>query len=377
MSLPARAFYLIRHDFGRKLTALGLALGVWFVLESVVLADLPDLLAKVEIRFVPSVEAADIVRAQTSQPAVYLIVPENLILMSCKPEKLRLTVKGLKKDVEGLVLSAYVQLTEADLAGKDENTFTRTLNRESFKSRGDPPDLTLFRIGHESTADLTITLARRATLNVALGPANVQVTGQAAKDFVADTKLASVVPNVLDVSGPSRVIERFRADPSALKLAPVVVDGRSAAVSQVVGLADLPDNGLVLLGSRDNKVQVTVPVVPEPGEVVLRAIPINYLHQESALKSRRMRLVDQPPESLDVLVRGPKSELGAFPPDQLAQRVYQFFDFNSPDLVPGINHPHLKGFVDGLSDAVRVYGVDNRDEAPLIQFKVELVPEGP
>ncbi len=117
---------------------------------------------------------------------------------------------------------------------------SRTLNRESFKSRGEPPNLTLFHIGHESTASLTVTLASRATLNLALGPANVQVAGQPAKGFAADTSRAAVLPNVLDVSGPSNVIERIRADASVLKLAPVPVDGRSGAVTQLLGLATCP-----------------------------------------------------------------------------------------------------------------------------------------
>ncbi len=91
-----------------------------------------------------------------------------------------------------------------------------------------------------------------------------------------------------------------------------------------------------------------------------------------------MKLVDPlPPETLDLVVRGPQSELGALSTEQLAQRVYELFDFNSPDLVPGINHPHLFGFVNGMSPAVKIFGVDKRDEEPLIQFKLEAVPEGP
>lgn len=376
MSLAGKAWRAVRHDIGRKATALALAVGTWFILEGVVLADMPN--RKVAVKWVPSIEAADLDRAQSSASAVYLIVPDSLVFLSCVPKELTLNVKGLKKDVENLILSATVVLTEADLPqGEDAGKIVRTLQRESFKSRGEPPELTLFQINRGSTADLSISIARRTSIDMTLGPGNVQITGEPASGFVVESARAVVTPGFLPVSGPRSTIERFRADPGLLKLAPVAVDGRSASVIRPVGLADLPDNDNVLLGA-GGQVTVTVPVVPKPKRRELRAIPVIYLN-EAALKAQGLRLSEtaRPSPFVDLIVEGPASELEVLSNDDLSKRLFPIYDFSNADTVEGQATKYLDVATKDLSDAVKIFSLDYPTEPPRILIKLEKAAAGP
>ena len=374
MSLPSKLWRAIRHDIGRKLTALGLAVATWFILESVVLADMPN--RKVEVKFVHSIEEADNDRAQSSKSAVYLIVPESLVVLSCTPDELNLNVKGLKKDVENLVLSATVVLSDADLKeGEDEGSIVRTLQRESFKSRGEPPELTQFQINRASTADLHINLARAASVDLTLGPANVQFSGNPASGYVVDTSRALIQPNALAVTGPRTIIQKLRTDPGALKLAPVAVDGRSASVTKSVGLAETDENKHVRLQTKDWQVTVTIAVVPEPKRRELRAIAVHFENEDS-LKAQHKRIADtgRPASTVDVVVVGPPGELDSLSNEELANRIHPTFDFKTVGGVK-INRKSLDIFKKDLSDAVKVYGLDNPNELPQILFTLEDAPE--
>jgi hypothetical protein len=382
MSLPSKLWRAIRYDIGRKLTALGLAVATWFILESVVLADMPN--RKVEVKYVPSIEAADLDRAQSSKSAVYLIVPDSLVVLSCVPDELDLNVKGLKKDVENLVLSATVVLSDADLKeGEDAGAVIRTLQRESFKSRGERPELTQFQINRVvdkevvrgSSADLSITIARKATLDMTLGPANVQFTGDPASGYEVDTSHTLIQPNALQVSGPRTAIQKLRADPGMLKLAPVAVDGRSASVTKSVGLAETEDNKHVTLGAKDYQVSVTIPIVPKPKRRELRAIPVTFLN-EDWLKTQHKRIAEtgRPAPTVDLVVMGPPGELDSLSNEELAQRIHPTFDFKTAGVLK-INHKSLDIFTKDLSDAVKVYGLDNPNEPPQIQYTLEDAPE--
>jgi hypothetical protein len=373
MSLGARALHAVRHDIGRKLTALGLAVGVWFVLEGLVLDEQNEVL---DVKEVSSIEAADRERLTANRSTVYLVVPDTLQVLRWVPESMRLRVKGLKEDVRGLVMSAVLEFNETDLEGGDQAAVQRTLGRENFKGRDRSPELTLFRIGRDANATLTVTLVRRTSVSVNLGPGNVSVTGLPAKGYVTDGATARLKPNVVTVSGPQAIVERFGTDPGLLKLKPVSVERRNGPVTQLVGLSqELLDQKVSL--SPDDDIEVTVPIVPVDMELKVFALPVSY-DNLGALDERGFKLAVPGPKTLDVLLRGPAPDLERYAQDRdaLARQIRLVFDFGTAPLVDGTNKPRVDFYRGDLADAVRVFGLDGPDE-PRIEFKLEEVPKGP
>jgi hypothetical protein len=370
MKLHHRVWRMIRHDIGRKLTAFVLALGVWFVLEGLVLDEQQPLL---EVKTVPSVEAADRDRLTASRSTLYVVVPDTLQVITFQPPTLRLRLQGLKEDVRNLVVFATIEFDDSDLKGEDQAVVERTLGRDSFKGRDRNPELTLFRINHEATRTVSVVLARNASVSITLGPANVTTSGQPAKGFHVDTDRILVKQYQVDVSGPRATIEKFRADPGSFKLAPVSIEGAQRTVSQVVGVpADLVGVRLI----PPSPIEVTVPIVEDDQEVTLVSLPINYKHVE-ALAKKGLRLVGNPPEQCDIRVRGPAPDLRAFTAEQLAKRIDLVFDYADVQLAPGINHEPLSVFLRDLPDSVHVYGADVGVEEPKVEFKLEELPGGP
>jgi hypothetical protein len=379
MSAGERIWAAIRHDIGRKLLALVLALFTWTMLEQAVLDDGGGQLA---VKLVQSLDEAAADRAATEIPAIYLIVPPTLIARDIRPQEVRLKVKGLKDDVQGLNMWAFLEFDERDLGTATTGwvEVSRTLGREGFRSRGESPELTLFRVNGESTVDVKLRLARRATRSLPLGPANVTLAGEPAKGFQADKERATVVPGQVDVSGPAGAIEDLAAGKVQLQLAPVSVLGRNATVQQSVGLSAAAQAEDLRLETLGGKVQVIVPVVPLPIEIELVQVPVDYRNEE-ALKLRRFTLVERPPDTVDLRVRGPQSELGRFQnsKEDLLARIRPQLDWSQARLLDGPNTVDLECFTIDLSLDVQVtgIGVSGVSGPPRVQFKLEALAEGP
>ncbi|HEX5011376.1 MAG TPA: hypothetical protein VFY71_13360 [Planctomycetota bacterium] len=364
-----RIWRMIRHDIGRKLTAFVLALGVWFVLEGLVLDEQQPLL---EVKTFSSMELVDRDRLTASRSTLYLVVPDTLQMVSVQPPTLRLRLQGLKEDVRNLLVFATIEFDDRDLKGEDQAVAERTLGRENFRGRDRNPELTLFRINHHATETVSVILARATTVKITLGPANVTTTGQPARGYHVDTGRILVKQYQVDVSGPRATVEKFRTDPGLFKLAPVAIDGAQRTVSQEVGV---PAELATTLKLSQSPIEVTVPIVEDDEELTLVSLPINFKHPE-ALAKKGLRLVGNPPERCDLRVRGPAPDLRAITAEQLAKRIDLVFDYAEVQLAPGINHEPLHVFND-LPDSVRFFGADVGDEEPKIEFKLEELPGGP
>ncbi|MHC5211246.1 MAG: YbbR-like domain-containing protein [Planctomycetota bacterium] len=364
MNLLPRVWQMLRRDIGRKLTALALALLLWGTLENFVVDDRDFAL---DVRWLPTREAVDRERAHT--PAVYLVVPDDLIVRKVDPPRMNLRVKGLRDDVAGLSLSAALTFSAADLGDDDEREFVHRFTREDFKSSGEAPQLTDFRVRPET---LTVTLARRATIEVTLTYQNVTLSGRPKDGYFFRNNRVSIRPNTVRITGPRSVVEPMLTDPLQPPLAPVNVSDKAVTVSQVVGLPrELLDQGVSLL-TTNGQVEVTIPIEPEDEHRDIFRVPVIYLNQD-ALASRGKRVVSSP-ETLDVRVTGPPLDLRNLTDDRLLRAIYLSFDWrNYPESFGDIASAKVDVALDQmLPSGLRV--TDLNGEALIIEYMLEDLP---
>jgi len=354
----------LRHDIGRKVTALALALLVWGALENFVVGD-RDL--PLEVIVVSTQREADDARART--PAVYLVVPDDLIVIASEPF-VRLKVKGLRDDIEDLSLSAVLVFSAADLGDADEAQVSRPLDRETFKSPRENPHLTEFRIRPDDV--LEVTLARRETLeNVTLTAANVDLGGKPRDGYEFRYDDIRVVPNTVTITGPRGVLKAMSSDPRLPRLAPVDVDDKISTVTKSVGLS--PEwivQGVTLLPA-PGTVAVTIPIEPKGMSVNLLGVRVRYDNEASLTDSRRR--VVRKTEMLDLRLEGPSSELSNYTDEQLSGMFQLYFDWaDLPANLPQ-GRPEVMILRSTLSYAVSVSLMDTGD-APFIEYELEDIP---
>jgi hypothetical protein len=364
VNLVLRIWHALRRDVGRKFTALGLALLLWGTLENFVVDDRDTML---DVRWLPTREAVDRERAHT--PAIYLVVPDDLIVRSVDPPRTHLRVKGLRDDLLSLNLSSVLTYSAADLGGDDERTFVHRFKREDFKSSGQPPQLTDFRVRPET---LTITLARRATIEVTLTFQNVTHSGKPKDGYFFRNQKITVYPNNVRITGPRSVVEPMLLDPLQPPLAPVNLSDTPVTVSQMVGLPQsLLDQGVTLL-TANGQLAVTIPVEPEDEHRDIFRVPVIY-RNDDALASRGKRVVSRP-ETLDVRVTGPPLDLRNLTDDNLLRSIYLSFDWrNYPESFGNIASAKVRVALDQmLPPGLRV--TDLGGEAPYIEYTLEDLP---
>ncbi len=364
--LPAwvlRPWRMLRKDIGRKATAFAFALLLWTVLQGLVVKDEPGI--DLEVRAVAKRAEGD--REHAS--ALYLVVPDDLILRKVEPARIGLHVKGKRDDVTNLNLTVVVPFYASQLGTSDEKTFTVPLERDDFKNRGDPPQLTYFKVTPDT---VTVTLARRASAEITLSQANVTLTGKPREGYAFQESRIALRPNVVTVSGPRAAIEALRADPGQPRLTPVNIDGRSTSVSQLVGLPrELTDAG-VTLQTANGTVEATIIIAAEDKAVNVVSVPVLYRNPES-LAARKLRIAHATP-SLDLKVVGPPSELDKLSPDLLRQKIALIYDWAENKLPLG--HARVAVFRTDLPDSVRIFDLAT-GEAPQIEYALEPVAGAP
>jgi hypothetical protein len=355
----------MRRDVGRKVTALALALLLWGALDNFVVDE-----RRVELEVRPMPSLADVDRERAGTPAVYLVVPNELIVQKLSASSVRLRARGLRDDVESLNMSAVLVFGPEDLGNGDQATLTRELVREAFRSRGESARLTDFDVKPRT---LSITLARRATAEITLTPENVTLAGPLRDGYVFYNSRITVRPNTVRLTGPRALIEPMQADPALLKLAPVNVKDKSLTVSQMVGLpSELVDQGVTLL-TGNGQVEVTVPILPDDLQIDLLSVPILYLNGDS-LATRRKAVLTRP-ETLDLRVVGPQAELQSLTTDQLRERLFLVYDWrNAPDLLQFTARVTVAR--DGLSSDVKVLDLWSSEEPKIECELADLAANG-
>ncbi|MCB9897407.1 MAG: YbbR-like domain-containing protein [Planctomycetes bacterium] len=366
-----RLWHAVRHDVGRKLLALLLAVLVWLKLSSMVTRGLgPDggglelLVTEVE-----SLKAANAAMQNASTSGLYLVVPRDVIVRNdLTAFKVVVTGSGLTEQVRDLHLSAVIELDERVLADADEKEWTVNLeNRALFQSRGPEPEIKDFDVEPDS---LTLFLARRAEAEFQIDPLNVTIGGTPREGYAYDRSNILVHPNRVVLSGPKSAIDTLKTDPSALKLAAVDVEGAVIEVSQQVGIDTEHVDRSVRLMTNGGVVEVTVPIRPKDVVKALVSVPVHYAH-EDALAARGRR-VSEATRTLDLKITGPRSKLNSLNSEDLLNRIWLVFDWKDASLDRASEQVAV--FRTDLPEDVRI--TDPNDRPPEIEYALEEIPAG-
>ncbi len=361
--LGRRIWLMFRQDIGRKITALIVAVALWYSLANRLTLErrIP-----LQVREVATRAEADQLR--NNSPAIYLVVPPEFIVLYKSRDSIRVDVRGNKDDVRNLDLSAVLEFEADALGGQDEAVISLPLRRDLFKARGGEPSLTEFQVKPDK---LDVTLARRSEAEVTLGPDNVVVVGRPRDGYAFDGSSIRVVPNRARITGPVSKVELYAADPAQLKLMPIDIERRILEVSQQVGLdAEKVDRKVTLL-TAGQAVEVSIPIRPKDITKQLLSIPVSYDNADVlTLNKRRVVFAT---ETVDLQVTGPRSVLEGLTREQLADRIRPVFDWGQVTLTLGDEAVRI--YRDGLPDSVNVTDLQGRP--PEIHYSLESATSDP
>jgi hypothetical protein len=346
--LGRRLWMLVRHDIGRKIMALVVAVALWYSLATRLTLDRR---IQLEVREVASRAEAEQLRS--SAPAVYLVVPPEFIVRDKPRRHVRVDVRGNKDEVRNMELSAILEIELDALGGQDEAVIPMPLVRSLFKVQGGEFSLSEFDV---KPPKLDIRLARRREAEITLGPENVVVVGRPLEGYTFDQNSIRVAPNRVRISGPISQVEMLAGHPEQLKLVPINIDRRILEVSQQVGIdVEKVDRSVTLL-TTGGLVEVSIPVRPRDITKELLSVHVTYENEDLLLLNKR-RVVFAT-ETIDLLVTGPRSVLEGLTREQLAERIRPMFDWSQVTLTLGDEPVSI--FRIGLPDSVRVTDSEGR-----------------
>jgi hypothetical protein len=344
-----RVWMLFRHDIGRKLTALVVAVALWYSLANRLTLDRR---IQLQVREVASRAEADQLR--NTAPAVYLVVPREFIVRDKSRKTIRVDVRGNKDEVRNLELSAVLEIELDALGSQDEAVIPIPLARSLFKAQSGELGLSELDV---RPPILDVHLARRREAEITLGPSNVVVVGRPRQGYAFDESRIRVAPNRVRISGPTSQVESLASNPEQLKLVPIDIEGRILEVSQQVGIdVEKVDRSVSLL-TTGGLVEVSIPVRPRDITKELLSLPVSY-ENEDALGLSKRRVVFAT-ETVDLLVTGPRSVLESLSREELAEKIRPVFDWSQVTLTLGDEPVKIFTGV-GLPDSVRITDTDGR-----------------
>lgn len=371
---------LVRRDIGRKATALAMAVLLWIWLSNEVGTTLAD--EDHPVLGVAVVESMEEALAATQRNAVFLIVPDDLIVRDDLSDwQVTIQARGLKDELRGVRLAGYVPLSVDDLQGDQERQIDIQLqDRRLFqaRNRGNEPELRDFEVrvsGGGGLDDATsrgllrLTIARKKEASFLLGPDNVTITGAPRDGYAFDQTAIRVQPNRVKVSGPGSRIDDLLSDPARLKVGPVDLDGRGLDVSQQVGIDLSRVDRSVSLDTQGGVVEVTVPIRARDTTIELAGVPVHYVGTEQ-LAARGLRVVSAD-ATLDLRVSGPRSVLGGVTPEELVKLIHVKVDWTDVLLLRGNEQVHI--FRETLPEAPIVRITDRADDPPRVEYHLETI----
>lgn len=351
---------LLRHDIGRKLTAVVLGALAWLLVDSQVVGERT-------YRLDVQVSSENSLR---DDQAFYLVVPPTLVLEERSHESVEVRVRGLREELEDLRITGVLKLSPDVLGGPSRRDVDLRLDEAAGDFVVEPADADLSEFSvHPRT--LTLTLARRTSARVSLGPENVTVVGTPREGYVFDMARVDVWPNHVAVSGPQDLVEAVVADPgAALRLEPVDVGDRMTRVVVQVGLDRTRVDPRLEMETIDGLVQVSVPIVAEPEAVELLGVAVTY-RDADALEASGRRVLSASP-ALDLRVEGPKPWLAARDAQELRERIHLLVDWaDVGSLTRGFHD--VRVLREDIPDSVRI--TDLQGGRPQIEYALEEIGE--
>lgn len=356
---PPQGLTSLRHDVGRKLTALVLGILAWVLIDSQVVGERTLALDVVQIA------SLDVRGPEAGDATFYLVVPPTLVLEEISHETVEVRIRGLREEVEDLRISRVVKLDPGMLEGEARRVIDLSLDETSDDFVVEPADAHLSKFSvHPRT--LTLTLARRARARVSLRTEVVAVTGAPREGHVFDPSKVEIVPSEVYVSGPQDLVDAVVADPTILHLEPVDVADKIARVVAQVGLDRERVDARLKMETVQGVLQVTVPIVPAPASVQLLGVAVTYRNAE-ALEASGRRVLSASP-SLDLRVEGPAPWFAAQAAQDLRDRIHLLVDWAQVGSLP-------RGFYDvrvlreDIPDTVRI--TDLAGKRPQIEYSLE------
>ncbi len=352
---------IFRKDIGRKLTALFLAVFSWYLLDQYVSMEARQ---ELPVRLVASRTEAE--RELVVAPAVYVVVPPELVERGLSAEQVRVDVKGLKAVVSQLKLGAVLDVPPDAIRDDDNGDFRFVLDVDVFRSDGSAvPVLSEFVVQPQ---ELVVHLTHRETIDFDLRPRNLTPVGMPKAGYVYDPESCVIRPNQVRLSGPRSAILEIARDPTQLKLAAIDIDGQSFEVSREVGLdRERVDRGVQLL-TAGRVVEVTLLIRPEDVTRELLSVPVHYANADD-LTARGWKVLSKT-DVLDLTVSGPPHVLEGLDEKELRGRIHLLFDWKGRDLRQA-NEPVR--ILNELPDSVSFTDRDGR--APRIHDQLDSIED--
>ena len=365
LDFARHAYSLLRRDIGRKLFSFFLALVLWWLLFLFVVGEREIVLNLVRVSTVAEAE-------QQASSAVYLVVPENLLIRNWAPGSLEVDVKGEKDVVNGLRFRAILSLDPDTLGDQDEGEYRWKITRKTFRFEGgEEPSLIEFT---PKVDEIVVSVARRGTAEISLSSANAPITGTPQEGYEVQSSLVRIYPNRVVISGPSKEVDWVVENPERLQLSPVSVEGRLGEVSQSVSLAPELVDRLLRFDSSNETLNVIVPIRPVRSQVDLSSMPVHYLN-EDALLIHGMELVSTT-EEIDIVIEGPRAILNRGP-DWLRGRVTLWHDWTgSGDLEQATQRVRVSVTLEDAEDAASLRVMDTSGRDPEIRYELRKLRDG-
>ena len=366
--LHRRLWWILRHDVGRKLLALMLAVLVWLKLSSMVSNDLPI----TDLPVIVAMSRSDATKQMQTTSAVYLVVPRDVLVRTdLSSTKVKLTGRGLKEEIEGIKFSAILEIGDDVLGDDDERTWTTSLDeRALFESRsGFEPEIKEFKVEPET---LTLLLARKGEAEFRLEPLNVRIKGSPKDGYAYDRENILVHPNRVTLTGPRSQIEELQRDQTALRLAEVDVEGALFEVSQQVGIDVTRVDRSVTLDTVGGVVEVTVPIRPKDITRDLLSVAVEYKNAD-ALAARGLKIREATP-AVDLKITGPRSVLAGLNSEELSKRIQLQFDWGNAQLP--LASARISVWRKDLPEDPVVRITDREGDPPMIRYQLDEVPAG-
>jgi hypothetical protein len=326
---------LFVKDLGRKIVALVLAIGLWFLISKIVRIERPN---AVEVLVVtnPAQESA----LRTDPNSLVVDVPSELVVVD--PKNL---TKGGKTDASvilsgpstllegegGVRITARYRIPPNYCETQSPRTFTLDPGAILINSLRPPTG-----VGVEIQDAPVITLARRESRRVHIDYRNFPILGRPQEGWELDEKnrpnQVTPLQRQVTISGPAEAVHTIEVDPTQLRFQPIDITRGDKTISQVLALDKTVHPFLTLEDPPTGRVSVDVVLTELREERTLKNVRVVPLFLDELVDARLRDLPAgdspiQPPPNDDkwnatVTLSAPRTFWATVDPETLRDRIH-------------------------------------------------------